>query len=430
MLYNDNEEKKLNTNLYELSKEFLIKNNLILGANNVIWDKFTINGEFKCKVDKINEINVIYQNSFEFLDNNKKEDNNRGFKILDECFELFNKNKYKIVIIEDMNLGGSAKIANFFVEYLNLKNPNYVYGAYRNDPDVENFVASGEERDYKTCQLKPIDYYFNTKKEINYGINYMGVEIKHKITELFIDSGLSDIEKIKFYDLRKKSKYIRKPNEIIIFTEGYSYSSASFFIKQVQLRKGAIIVGYGGNPKNQNFDSSQNPSTIKDTEDKSDIDEIKFENYGFSLRYTTVENFKYYDKIKYPMDFEKTPIDERVNLYNKYDDSRYQEFIDEAKNIFDKYDNGKCNSKNKHIVLESDDCIFSNDPYALGGYECGDNDKWSKNCVPLYCEMGYYFDIVNQKCVKVPCYKFYEDELKKGKKKNLKEIIKFIYTYG
>lgn len=44
--------------------------------------------------------------------------------------------------------------------------------------------------------------------------------------------------------------------------------------------------------------------------------------------------------------------------------------------------------------------------------------------------MGYYFDIVDQKCVKVPCYKFYEDELKKGKKKNLKEIIKFIYTYG
>lgn len=64
MLYNDNEEKKLNTNLYELSKEFLIKNNLILVANNIIWDKFTINGEFKCKVDKINEINVIYQNSF------------------------------------------------------------------------------------------------------------------------------------------------------------------------------------------------------------------------------------------------------------------------------------------------------------------------------------------------------------------------------
>ena len=30
-------------------------------------------------------------------------------------------------------------------------------------------------------------------------------------------------------------------------------------------------------------------------------------------------------------------IDERVELYNKYDDSRYQEFIDEAKKIFEKY---------------------------------------------------------------------------------------------
>ena len=113
------------------------------------------------------------------------------------------------------------------------------------------------------------------------------------------------------------------------------------------------------------------------------------------------------------MEFETTPIDERVNLYNKYDDSRYQEFIDEAKSIFNKYDNGNCNPKNKNILLQSDECKFSNDPYALGGYECGDDGKWTKNCVPFYCEIGYYFDIEQKKCISAPCYAIYEEEMKK-----------------
>ena len=42
--------------------------------------------------------------------------------------------------------------------------------------------------------------------------------------------------------------------------------------------------------------------------------------------------------------------------------------------------------------------------------------------------MGYYFDIVNQKCVKDPCYKFYEDELKKREKEIFERDYK-IYLY-
>ena len=59
------------------------------------------------------------------------------------------------------------------------------------------------------------------------------------------------------------------------------------------------------------------------------------------------------------MEFEITNIDERVELYNKYDDSRYQKFIDEAKKIFQKYNNINCNPRNKNIILLSDKCKFS-----------------------------------------------------------------------
>ena len=54
-----------------------------------------------------------------------------------------------------------------------------------------------------------------------------------------------------FYEFREKAKNIRKPHEIIIFTDGFSYSATSIFIKETQLRGGAIIVGFGGNPENK-----------------------------------------------------------------------------------------------------------------------------------------------------------------------------------
>ena len=34
------------------------------------------------------------------------------------------------------------------------------------------------------------------------------------------------------------------------------------------------------------------------------------------------------------------------------------------------------------------------------GLGIGDDGKWSKNCKPFYCHKNYYFDYVNQKCVK------------------------------
>jgi hypothetical protein len=175
----------------------------------------------------------------------------------------------------------------------------------------------------------------------------------------------------------------------------------AFLSKRLNIEKEQF--GYGGNPENNNFDSSQNPSIVNDEIYILDSYGQKLENYGLSLYYTIFEYFKYQENLSYPMEFETTPIDERVKLYNRYTDSRYQEFIDEAKKIFNKYSKENCNPKNKHILLESDECKFPDDSHALGGYECGDDGKWTKKCVPYYCEIGCYFDIIKEKCVLEPC---------------------------
>ena len=88
-----------------------------------------------------------------------------------------------------------------------------------------------------------------------------------------------------------------------------------------------------------------------------------------------------------PEEFTVNNIDERIKLYNEYNDNLYQDFIDEAKNIFDKYKTD-CNKNNKYMKLQSD-----------GGYTCGDDGKWSNNCSPFYCDEGYYFDPILENCI-------------------------------
>ena len=59
------------------------------------------------------------------------------------------------------------------------------------------------------------------------------------------------------------------------------------------------------------------------------------------------------------------------------------------------------------------DCYyFEDDPHAHGGYECNVTTKtWSNRCKPYYCDIGYYFDKYQNKCIEDICTKgeFEED---------------------
>ena len=75
--------------------------------------------------------------------------------------------------------------------------------------------------------------------------------------------------------------------------------------------------------------------------------------------------------------------------------------MEEAHYIFEKYKT-QCNPKNKKLLFNTDECIFDNS-IIHGGYECGDDGKWSKICVPSYCDDGYVYDIKKNKCIEEIC---------------------------
>ena len=110
------------------------------------------------------------------------------------------------------------------------------------------------------------------------------------------------------------------------------------------------------------------------------------------------------------------PIDERVNIYQSYDDTLYQQFIDEAKIIFEKYNLKKgCNPDNQKLLFEPDDkkeCYeFKEDSHAHGGYLCDSKNKqWSDICAPFYCDIGYYFDHYKNKCILDQCTETKEEK--------------------
>ena len=115
-------------------------------------------------------------------------------------------------------------------------------------------------------------------------------------------------------------------NTVIIFTDSYSFSATSAFIKILQNSGGAVIVGYYGNPQIKGttiFDSSQSPSTV-DELSNSPI-KIELEKNGFLLEGLTVEESFANNPNEYnnpiPMEYQLNPVDFRVDIYSDYSDN-------------------------------------------------------------------------------------------------------------
>ena len=168
-----------------------------------------------------------------------------------------------------------------------------MYESYRYNEDVKNNIASHYlSKDVKTCKYMDSDNVFKHDPIIEkYGKDENGNDLEHRRTEIFEGSLINEL---KFYDYKAKAKNIRKPHEIIIFTDGFSFSATSTFIKGIQNDGGAIVVGYRGNPNIDNFDSSQSASSVYSTHDQTaEKDSLSKEirDLGFKLTYTISESF-------------------------------------------------------------------------------------------------------------------------------------------
>ena len=123
------------------------------------------------------------------------------------------------------------------------------------------------------------------------------------------------------YNIRKeflKLNY-KKPTDIIIFTDSYSYSSASFFIKAFQNVGGAITVGFNGNPNSTKelFDASQSPANVlqsfDDCEEKDNLEKLGFKLGGITMGESYEDDYKNNNSI--PREYKLNPVDERVDIY-------------------------------------------------------------------------------------------------------------------
>ena len=363
----------LKPTIIEIEQKFIEQNNKTRNLQESLWD-MSYQGKIKIKVDYKNKVNVIYQNSFGFykIENNKVNIDTDAFKFVGLMHEKIRRNNYPIVIIEDFNGGG---VFGYVFFLLNAINPELSLNSIN-------------------IAMKVLD-----KNNTEYEIDNYGNGIKHK---------RSKIKKTTFnaiWSVFSKSKYnMRKPNQIIVFTDDYSYNATSLFIKNLQESGNAIIVGYNGNPsvikKHDKFDSSQAPSAVN-VLFKNDTNVINLSKYGIivnGITFGETFNDSYINKEKTPIPREYiiNPIDERSNIYGKYNDNRYNEFINEAKRIFNKYKK-ECNPDNKKMVLYNSYCKFGND-IQIGGYKCVDG-RWRNTCQISNCKKPYIFNTYNKRCI-------------------------------
>jgi hypothetical protein len=251
------------------------------------------------------------------------------------------------------------------------------------------------------------------RQTVDYGDN-----IKQDLSEMFFLNNITIHNRIE--NLRKKMNYKRKPTEIIIFTDGYSFSAASLFMQYLQRGGGAIIASYLGNPKymhskNTSFDISQSPSPIfnhdllkifspdhyrellKANENyKNDEDEDEYEDIPkdeWEIQMPGIQSFYGPDDFQTPLEYEVALPDEKSGIFVNFDGDSYDKFVRKAKDILKKYKT-ECNPKNKKLLKISNECDskFPND-YTHGGYECGEDGKWTNKCVASYCDPGYFFHI-------------------------------------
>ena len=381
---------------YKIHKGLTYKNN----RENDIWDLEDSYGSIKCKIDNENNLNVLYQNSF--LADDYYDYENTMYR----CFEQFYSNDYKIIIIEDQNGGGYTELCIPFTQYVNPHN-NFLDIAANRATDFikKNFFYNDENIDISTCKT------YTEKDDILDGEKDMySDEVIHNKTKYYGSLNVFEkkITEIKRRAYLAKGKY-KKPTEIIVFTDGLSFSCTSTFIKGIQANGGAIIAGYNIRPDliNSKIDASQSSSGVE-TFDKSEI--VKnLQNLGYSSRITFSETFdpNYQDVPNIPNEFLIGPVDLIVNIYNQYNDSKYNRFIKEAKKIFDKYNkiNGECNPDNKYLYYETDECDSKlNITHAHGGYICGSDGKWNTNkCIASYCDIGYILNDNRTKCLEDPC---------------------------
>ena len=317
-----------------------------------------------------------------------------------KCVELFDKNTYPIVVINEMNAGGYASLAQLFMGVLSPLMPiNLFKGRLRiteslqKSDEILHYINSNLTNVHN-CQKASLDELLNKKVQSNYS--------KIELTDMFYINNITLHNRIE--EVRKTMKNKRKPTEILLLTDGYSFSTTALYIKYLQKMGGAMVIGFKGNPyDNSIFDSGQSPSMIFtpvliNIFNKEETEILK--KYNIELEIPGIQTFYDLNDKDVPLEYEVTPVDKRINLYEEFKDDTYYLFVEEFLNIFNEI-NSKCYSNN--LIKFSEKCDSNFKKHTHGGYACNNDGTWSNKCVEAYCDLGYSFDKNQKKCIKDVC---------------------------
>ncbi len=385
-----------NINKFDDIKNTNINN--ILGSIN--WD-YDSDLSIYCKADNSKKINVYLVNNFNI------HEGTRYIKTIKNCVELFDNNDYPIILINNFNQGGLIHDAQLLLELLSPTTTLNIYGAFRNNGVLKNEVFNNEIlslfSNSQNCGVAN-ETIMKTENKINYGN-----QVEDILSDVVIFNGKKFRKEVE--SMKKNLKNPRKPTDILVFTDGYTFSAGAIMIKFLQYYGGAITAGYFINPNIGKipFDSGSCASALfaYNILENLDIEEYKnIDNMNCYLSVPGAQIFYTPNNLNHPLEYEVTPVDEKVYIYPKFEnafnilnEADYDIFIEESLKIFKKYKT-ECNPNNKKLILLSDECdeTFGNN-YTHGGYKCGDDGYWTKECVPSYCDMGLIFDHTKKKCI-------------------------------
>ena len=382
-------------NIYFNNNPFIKQlNNLNFNQNNEENNGFNYKNYISCFVDNNKKVNIYQISTFGTSVDEQYE------KTIINCTLLFDKNAYPIIVINNFNVGGVILYAQLLLELISSTTTINIYGAIRktniikDTTEVNNILSLFY--DYETCNSLDYKSLLKNENEINYGN-----EVKDTLLgPLMINGRLFREEST---NIKKKLKNKRNPTDILVYTDGFSYSASAIFLKYLQYYGGGITVGYFPNPllENKYFDTGLSPSALFTHEilqlfNPKGYFELN-KNTGVKIAFPGVQTFYNPNNLSHPLEYEITPIDEVVNIYSI--ENNYETFIKESFNILERYKTN-CNSNNKKILLISKECddIFNNS-YTHGGYICGDDGKWTNTCVASYCDYGYLFDHTKNECI-------------------------------
>ncbi|EDR24615.1 hypothetical protein EDI_281390 [Entamoeba dispar SAW760] len=383
--------------------------NSIKHSNNSQFKYTSDDNNVKCGIfiEGEKSINVIVINSFYYDVSNKT---STYIQTLNKCFEMIDENDYPIEVILPMNEGGDADIEGSIFKLLSPHADNYIYGSVRVDDNSEKILKldiAQHMYDPKNCQVRRSvsgnNIIINLKKPLGPFYSKPVVDkFENDITHTRSQVSIMKSNDVLFFTELKN--HPRSPHQIVIFTDGYCRGTCSFFIKNLAESGSAIIVGYGGDPENNEFDIGTASSIIMASGYALCGSSTDLTKEGSHMTVSFVELYPtdYSFKSNIPREFIKGRSNERVALYD-YSDNDINKFVSEGLRLVNKY-LIECDV-NSPMVLQNPKCDEKlKGEHIHGGHPCIEGRWYTLSCVPSYCDYGYKFDRTSQTCIEDTCY--------------------------